>query len=157
MKKIDAKISTMISRLCAFLLALMGFSCSSLEVDDEGEMLLMYGCPTGSYEIKGMVSTDEGLPVRDAIIKVTYDRAPSNAFYLNSDTTDAKGYYTAEGRVVSSNMKIMCLPPNDSLEPDSTTVELEYVKTENKDDSFWYIGHAEATVNFTLKKKQDKK
>lgn len=157
MKKFDAKISMMISRLCAFLLALMGFSCSSLEVDDEEEMLLMYGCPTGSYEIKGMVSTDEGQPVSDAIIKVTYDRTPSNAFYLNADTTDAKGSYTAEGRVVSANMKIVCLPPNDSLEPDSTTVELEYVKTENKDDSFWYIGHAEATVNFTLKKKQDKK
>lgn len=157
MKKLDSKISSMISKLCAFLLALMGFSCSSLEVDDEEEMLLMYGCPTGSYEVKGMVTNEEGKPVSDAIIRVTDEHNRSDSYVFESDTTDAQGFYTATGTHVSyKKIKIVCLPQDGIHKADSTLVELEYKKAENKEDHFWYVGHAETTVNFTLKKKQDK-
>lgn len=153
MKKFDAKISTMISKLCAFLLALMGFSCSSLEGDDEGEMLLMYGCPTGSYEIKGKVVDENNNAISDAIIRITQEDTNSDMAYLVADTTDTSGLYEVEHTDHPfKKLKVVCIPSDKTFLPDSTIVNMEYKKNDGESSS-WYKGRAEATVDFTLKKK----
>ena len=51
MTKINTKLSKLLCKLCALLLALLGFSCSSVE--EEEEYPAMYAAPTGEYEVKG--------------------------------------------------------------------------------------------------------
>lgn len=46
-------------------LALLGFSCS-----DNGEC--MYGTPSGSFEVKGIVAHAGGNPVEGAEVKATF-------------------------------------------------------------------------------------
>lgn len=72
------KISTLFSRLCAAGVAILGFGCSS--ADDPDELICMYGTVTGSFEIKGKVTTEDGKNVSDAAVKVTRQDVPSGIY-----------------------------------------------------------------------------
>lgn len=143
--------SSLISRLCAVVLAVLGYSCSPSEE-------LMYGTPTGSFEAKGAVTDEEGKPVMDAEIKITEKYVPSSDYSIANALTNANGIYEAEGRCLSDSLKVVCLPADKSLEPDSLYVKLEYKHDKVNDKKYkndWmYIGNASFTADFKLKRKK---
>ena len=124
------------------LLSLLGFSCTS-------ESEVMYGMPTGDFEIKGAVTDEQGKEINHAEIRVTHPDVPSGIHRFGETSTDSKGNYEIKGHEFLPEMKVVCLPENDDLQPDSTIVKMNY-KDPDKHNS-WDHGHAEATVNFTLK------
>lgn len=148
MKLIKKNISSFLTGICSVLLSLLGFGCSSSP--DEPDYPLMYGMPTGSFEIKGAVTDENGNDVENATIRVT---PPDYDSYLTNltDKTDAEGNYSISSSGILRSAKVVCIPQQSSLEADSIIVELDY-KNWDKSDG-WYRGHAEKTVDFILKSK----
>lgn len=149
MKLIKRHISSFLTGICSVLLSLLGYSCSSSP--NEPDYPCMYGMPTGGFEIKGTVTDETGKDVENVEIRV----CPHKEFsYLTNLTcrTDADGNYTISAPVILHMAKVVCIPEQGALEPDSVVVELEYKDKDKYDDS-WYMGHAEKTVDFILKSK----
>lgn len=139
------RISTLLSRLCATGLAVLGFGCASDNSD-------MYGTPIGSFEIKGIVTDENNNPIGNAEVRVTAPELPSGVYSMATAKTDSQGNYTAQGTDLPlKNLKVVCLPGESLLNADSTSVEVKYVKDKH-DKNEWNVGKAEATVNFKLKK-----
>lgn len=147
MSNIKIHFSKTLMGICSALLSLLGFSCSSMSPDEP----CMYGMPTGDFEIKGAVTTEDGVPVEDAEIRVTQKNAPSGMYSLETTSTDADGDYIASGLSYGDHeLKVVCVPSNPQLQPDSVVVEMHY----NKDNAgTWYVGEAKEIVNFKLKPK----
>ena len=156
MKLIKKHISSFLTNICSVLLSFLGFSCSS-SPDDPGypDYPLMYGTPTGSFEIKGAVTDENGEDVVNAEIRVCPHSEPSYLTNL-TDKTGANGNYTISSHGILHMAKVVCIPEQGDLEPDSVVVELEYKDTDKYDDT-WYRGHAEKTVDFILKSKNKNK
>ena len=134
-------ISTLLKALSSSLLTLLGFSsCSDYEV--------MYGMPFGSFEVKGTVTDDKGLPVSDAEIRVALPDQSSGIESLGSTLTGDDGNYDISEGSYPSKLKIVCIPSQTELLPDSVIVDMKYKGS----DGEWNRGHAEKTVNFRLKK-----
>ncbi len=150
-----SNFSSFLSRICAAFITLLGFGCSSDEPGDESGLICMYGCPTGTFEIKGKVSAgNENKPV-EAVIKVTEPNCDSGAFYFTSVQTGVSGKYEATlSGSVFDEVKVVCLPVDTRLEADSTFVTLNYIKRKD-DHNEWSLGTAEATVNFNLKERHN--
>lgn len=151
MNGLSKKFMNFMGRLSAMLLALLGFSaCDEYSGKDAP---VMYGTPSGSYEIKGKVATEGGAPVEDATITVSgaVSNNPNETFVGESD---ANGAYTVNGYGFPNKLvKVVCRPADDLLEPDSSFIELKYIDDGKGVDS-WYEGHADATVNFKLRSKK---
>ncbi len=140
MKIISKQISTFFASIFSTLLSILGFSsCTDNEV--------MYGMPFGSFDIKGSVTDDNGTPVSDAEIRVTFMDMPSGVFSIASTRTLPEGTYNLKGSEWASKLKIVCIPYQSDLQPDSVIVDMKY----KGDDGEWYKGHAESTVDFILK------
>ncbi len=146
MKRIKRNLSTFFTALCGVILSLLGFGCSSSYPDEP----CMYGMPTGTFEIKGTVTDEEGNDIEDAQIRLTEPHYPSNLSHLVG-LTDANGIYEIKSFGLTDSLKVVCIPVQHNLEPDSVVIKMEY-KDADKNDS-WDIGHASATVNFKLKEK----
>lgn len=148
MKKINEKMMTVVSRLCVAVLALLGFSCS----DSNGSGYeCMYGTPSGKFEAKGVVTDEEGSPVDDAEVRVTFPDVPSDQYSIKTVMSNSSGDYAMKGDSQGApQVKVVCIPQGD-LEPDSVIVNLDYDK---KGSDVWYKGNASFTADFKLKKKQ---
>ncbi|MDE7419313.1 MAG: radical SAM-associated putative lipoprotein [Muribaculaceae bacterium] len=131
-----------LSTICSSFLTLLGFSSCS-------ESALMYGMPTGNFVVKGAVTDEDGNEVRNTEIRVTYPDTPSGIYYLEETITDSKGYYEIKGYELLPEIKVVCIPETSDLQPDSVNVKMKY-KDADKHNS-WDYGHADASVNFTLK------
>ena len=141
---------TLITSICSAALALLGFT--GCDEAGGGGGLAMYGTPYGTFEIKGKVTSEDGSGVKDAKILVTDPHIDSNRFAITSTTTEANGEYkTEDSDYFPRDVKVVCHPEGDTLEADSTVVNLKYKGGKGG----WDKGHADATVNFTLKKKKD--
>lgn len=148
--KLKSNLLSLISRTCAALLALLGFSCSS---KDDPDIPAMYGCPMGSFVVKGTVTNEEGTPIPDAVVRVTEPHVDSEMWSISRGETNSQGNYSVEeGSVPVESIKIVCLSPGNVYAPDSITVALEYLYDENHKPGAWYRGHADLTVDFKLKK-----
>lgn len=150
MKRLPIQISSLLGRVSAFGLAILGFAACSEEQYD------MYGCPTGTFEIKGAVTAEsDGASVAGAsiVVKPTDSNYPLNEPVM----TDAKGNYTVkETTSPYSKVRVVCTPGADSgLSADSVDVELKYLEPGKDKNAFWDEGHAESTVNFKLKAKAE--
>lgn len=144
MKIVSKKFSTLIYALLSGLLGLIGYSCG----DEES---LMYGTPTGSYEIKGTVTDDEGNPVEGAKVTVGDVDSPK-CFNLDSTITDSKGEYLLNGQITTFNEKYVrmgCTPKGEDLNSETGNIKLIF----KGGDGSWYYGEAEARKDFQLKKK----
>ena len=134
-------LSTLLKAMSSSLLTLLGFSsCSDNEV--------MYGMPFGSFEVKGAVTDDNGKPVSDAEIRVTLPTLPSGIESLGTTQTGDDGNYDISESGWPSKLKIVCIPSQSELLPDSVIVDMKY----KGGDKEWNMGHAEKTINFRLKK-----
>ncbi|MDE5626348.1 MAG: radical SAM-associated putative lipoprotein [Candidatus Amulumruptor sp.] len=149
MKRLSIKVSSLLGRVSALGLAILGFAACSEEQYD------MYGCPTGTFEIKGAVTAEsDGASVAGASIVVK----PTDAAHelSNPVLTDSKGNYILDQETNPyDKVRVVCTPAEESgLAADSADVELKYLK-DGKKHSGWYVGHAESTVNFKLKAKAE--
>ncbi|MBD5324396.1 MAG: hypothetical protein HDS02_06110 [Bacteroides sp.] len=149
--KSNLSISSIITRSYALFLALLGFSCS----DGEGEC--MYGTPTGSFEVKGAVTTEDGTPLPEAVIRVTTPEAPSGIWSYANTATDKEGSYIIQtDKVLTQKLKIVCISLDKDFDSDSIImpVKFQFDNDHPKDKKDpWYIGHADLTVDFKLKAK----
>lgn len=153
MKNFNQKISSLISKLCALSLALLGFSCSS-NSDDPDDYPCMYGTPTGNFEIKGSVTTEDNKNVENAEIRVVPSDYTSDMCSPSciTNTNQYGAYEISTSSTAFRSLKVVCLPQESNLQPDSVIIDIVYVKDpENKNP--WYVGHGEETVNFKLKVK----
>lgn len=151
MKKLSIKVSSLMCRVSALGLAVLGFAACS--EDSEEEMICMYGTPTGTFEIKGAVTAEsDGDPVTGASIVVK--RTDCNAPLAAPAASDNRGNYTVKEEKATpfDKVRVVCIPDAASgLAADSVDVNLKY-KDRDKNDS-WNVGKAESTVNFKLKAK----
>ena len=144
---------SLLTRICVGGLALLGFGCEEEGGGEGGEC--MYGTPVSSFEIKGKVVTEDGNDVVGASVRVTDPQTPSGVYSYNVTKTGEDGtYISAYERFPSQNKaKVVCIPADPALEADSVTIDMKYNDNKHKNDP-WYFGHADATVDFTLKKKK---
>lgn len=151
--KLKSNLLALFSRICAALLALLGYGCASKE---EPDIPLMYGSPTGSFEIKGTVTNEEGAPISDAVIRVADPNVPSDLWSIARAVTNNIGlYYVTDRYTPVDNLKIVCIPIGNIYAPDSITVPVTYSFDETHEPDVWYSGHVDLTVDFKLKKKQE--
>lgn len=152
---LNKKISALLTRLCAVIVSLLGFSCSADEPNDKNNTICMYGTPTGIFEVKGKVTDENGKPVANATIRVSKAEKASDTHSFISVVSDTNGDYSTDRVYIfpDDRVKIVCLTENKTLENDSVIVNLDYVKEDNNDS--WNRGFATATANFQLKKKTD--
>lgn len=147
-------VTSMFSRLCLAFMALLGFSSC-----DSGDEPLMYGMPTSSFESKGMVTDEKGNPVEGAEIRLTDKHYHSGVSSFATARSGADGRYQMDGTFMGADsVKVVCIPFDDSLQPDSVVVEAELIhdkKYEKKySDAFLYLGHLSITADFKLKRKE---
>lgn len=147
--KTKISLSAIVSRVCVALMALLGYSCDNIGEDSP---LMMYGCPTGTWEIKGDVTDEANEPVNDATIKITYPNANSTDCIVGEAKTDKAGFYVSTGYESAGILKVVCIPGNRELKADSMVVKLEYSGGDK--NNIWDMGSASATVDFKLKKKE---
>ena len=149
MKKVYRSISSFSAWLCAIGLSLLGYSCD--EISEPGSC--MYGTPNGDYEIKGSVTTEDGKPVENATIRVTDANFPSGVYAYSTTSSNKEGVYETNGNCTPVDLKVVCIPSDPTLEPDSTIVKMKYEEQSNKKHDSWYVGLAKRIVDFKLKKK----
>ncbi len=144
----NLKKSTLFTRLCAAGLAVLGFGCSS---DEPNGLEPMYGTITGTFKIKGKVTTENGKNVPNAEVRVTIPELPSGVYPIAISKTEESGNYTLDGLGSFKQLKVVCIPEDSNLEADSTIVDMKHLNDDK--DSGWYQGEDEATVDFKLKNK----
>lgn len=143
------KLSTILSKLCVAVLALLGYSCGDNNNEEEPDIPCMYGSPTGHWEIKGAVTNEADAPVSEATILVTLPELDSSEYYMGKWKPDEAGMYVAEWGGIYKSLKVVCVPADASLKSDSTVVEMKY-----PGGAGWDHGTATATVDFKLKPKE---
>ncbi|MDE6792417.1 MAG: radical SAM-associated putative lipoprotein [Muribaculaceae bacterium] len=144
------RFSTFLTTVFSSFLAFLGFS--SCDNDNGSEISMMYGSPYGEFKFSGLVTDEEGNPIKDArVIVRTHTDEEGSFFMLDSDTvaTNASGEYKGERDTWVHEARIVCQDPKGDFLPDSTVVALDYTKDRNET---WYMGTANVTTNFTLKK-----
>lgn len=154
MKKSFNSVSVLLSRLFAGGLVLFGFGCSS--DDDEPDMPVMYGVPTGTFEVKGSVTASDGQtssPVEANII-VTLPNAPSSIYKLGEAKNAEEGQYEIRGTSSTNKLKVVCLPLDPAFQPDSTVVEGKFERPTGTRDFWMDLGHVKVDVDFELKEKK---
>lgn len=150
MKKICIKAGNIVRSMLAGAISLLGFTACD-DTDDE-RLPLMYGTPTGYYEIKGSVTAESGSPVENARVILRHiNRLGTSTERGDTVFTDSKGIYKLKtGGWPDENIRIVCQPQSDALEADSINLTVEF-----KDgDGPWNNGTARETVNFKLKNKK---
>ena len=80
--------------------------------------------------------------------------APSGVFsYAEVKTGDNGTYISTGNELLGNKTKVVCVPDDPALEADSVIIDVKYTGKKNKNNP-WDIGQANATVDFTLKKKE---
>lgn len=156
MSKRNYSSFSLINRILSGALVVLGFGCTS-EWGESGGEECMYGTPTGKFQIKGKVTDNNGKEVAGAVVRITTPNRNSSPYPDAECKTDENGEYKSEGySFPQKEMKVVCIPENTSLEPDSVMVPMDYRKDKH-DKDVWYEGTAEATADFKLKEKKIEK
>lgn len=155
MKKGSLNFNKFFHAVFSMLLTALGFSCS----DSAGDVPCMYGSPYSDFEVKGTVVDENDQPVPNAKIAIRQGLRINgktewhdSEWYL-STTTDYSGMYSLKSSGLTHEVRIVCTPPDDSLEADSTETELNF-KDDGRNDP-WYFGSATVEHDFRLKAKKD--
>lgn len=150
MKEIRKYLLNKADCLLAFLLALVGVSCSEHE--------LMYGSPYAKFDIDLEVTDEDGKPVsgQEVILRHTdkYGYDTEGTYYREPE----KKVTDKNGRVMQSypNMWAQGIrfvvknPVDESLQPDSVKADIQQLEKGHD----WYQGWFKASGQLKLKKKK---
>ena len=139
--------------LSALLVALGFESCDNISNGmDE------YGCPITKYQLKGKVTDESGIPIRD--LKVSQKHFVESGVYgIDSTTTDEKGEYQfMESSVVEipSDIKLVIEDvdgaENGEFQSDMVGIS-QLPRNKVEEGSGWYNGKYEIDGSRKLKKK----
>lgn len=150
MKKTYLNVKSLLSTMMSALLAILGFSsCDPADDEDDGDYPVMYGTPTGYYEVKGAVMTEDDVPVEDA--KVVLKRPESTYPVADTVKSSRNGSYLIEAAAFPGDVRILCLPDSKKLEADS--VDVKPVFEDMPGSNSWTVGKARINHDFKLKKR----
>ena len=162
----------LLSRLCAAVLALLGFaSCEHI-----WDVPVEYGTPSVNFKVKGTVTDEAANPLEGirVIVRTNYDNFPNPRQsyvdnlgryhqYGGDDTlyTDARGRYESqewEG-VALASQKVYFDDVDGNAHggmflSDSVQIKNAPNRQYQKGDGYWYNGGYEYTVDVTLKKQE---
>lgn len=149
--------------LLASLLTLLGYGCSSDEPLDMYGTVVEYGVPTVRYSLKGMVTDEDGNPIKN--IKASVKTGPyedGTLYYpVDSTMTDAHGQFTIDNlRDGYLGHHKLILEDIDGEENggefQSDTLSLDQLEPKQIEPSSgaWDAGKYELTANIRLKKKK---
>lgn len=110
MKYPTLSLPSLLSRIFAALIGILGFSsCSSEEY--------MYGTPTSSFEVKGRVFTEEGYLFEGAEITASNPNNPGSPYETFGPVeSDSHGCYSIAGSINSNVIKVVCVVPDGSYQ-----------------------------------------
>ena len=142
-------------KILGCLLALLGFAgCES--ITNGGEE---YGSPYVEYSVKGEVTNGENA-LDNVEVKFFH---PYYSTMWKSVVTDKVGKYQVQERNSyigpHDTLKLKVIVDDLSNKYQSDTANVMFLKSDfsgKKKNDYWFEGSAEKTVNFTLKKKDDK-
>ena len=168
-----SKQKSLLSRLCAAVLVLLGFaSCEKFN-----EMRCEYGTPSMDFRVKGTVTDADMNPVEGirVIVRTNYDNfpTPQESFvddlgryhiYGGDDTiyTDVKGRYESHelstGTIGSQRVYFDDVDGGKNggaFESDSVELKTATNRQYQKGDGHWYGGGYEYTVDVQLQNRKD--
>jgi len=146
MKRIFDRTSGMVASILSSIIAMLGFSAC-------GNEELMYGTPTGTFEVKGTVTDSDGSPMSGAYVihrrGIHGDQTAGYSLPGDTAVTGSNGSYILSGEAYDQSIKLVCKPNNNEFEADSTNIPLRFTGGNGE----WDKGHADAIQDFTLRKK----
>ena len=168
-----SKQKSLLSRLCAAVLALLGFaSCEKIN-----EIRCEYGTPSMDFKVKGTVTDESSNPIEGirVIVRTDFDNRPDPRQSYVDDLGryhqyggDDTLYTDARGRYESQEWKTVALASQkvyfDDVDGDahggtflSDSVQIRNAPNEQykKSDGHWYNGGYEYTVDVKLQKKKE--
>ena len=142
-------------KILGCLLALLGFAgCESITTGGEE-----YGSPYVEFSVKGEVTDGENA-IDNVEVKFFH---PYYSTMWKSVVTDKDGKYQVQERNSyigpRDTLKLKVIVDDLSNKYQSDTANVMFLKSDfsgKKKNNEWFCGSAEKTVNFTLKKKDDK-
>lgn len=161
----NRRINKLLNTVTASLLSLLGFSSCSNGVFG-GEEPCLYGSPTSDYHFKGIVTDENGTPIKG--IKVVAQIQSENRIYREDSTyTDSNGAYqtadkstfnapndVAEARLYVSFEDVDGEDNGGDFETTKAVGSDITVKQLSKGDGSWYSGKYELTADKKLNKKK---
>lgn len=159
MKKLYSYLLRSINWVIAGLLSLIGYSCSDSALDND--LILMYGTPYGTFELKGKVVDRQNRPIPNIQIQVR-DSVPSRG-WMKCDTvySDSKGEINMEIRDFPGLTYQVVVSDIDDDEngghfaSDTSFINSGQIKYVGGDGA-WNRGKATAEVHITLDEFVDK-
>ena len=168
-----SKQKSLLSRLCAAVLALLGFaSCEKFN-----DVRLEYGTPSVDFKVKGTVTDEASNPLEGirVIVRTEFDNHPNPRqsyvddlgryhAYGGDDTlyTDVKGRYEShELNAISIASQKVYFDDIDgaagggAFKSDSVQIKNAPNEQYKKGDGHWYNGGYEYTVDVQLQKKTE--
>ena len=143
-------------KLFGFLLGLLGFA--GCESDTEIRRGVMYGTPYVEYEVKGTVTDDCYNTLENVEVKLN---GPYFDDSWDSQITNQNGQYEFPPKRLDTrdSLSVKLVASDCYGEYQNDTAIITFMRgdfSHKKKKENWYSGTAEKTVNFTLKKKNDK-
>ena len=142
------------------LLSVLGYGCSS-SYDDT--IICLYGTPSADYILKGQVTDEAGMPVKNIQTSAKMISKTEAGIYtgeISSGQTDEAGRYELkyEG-MARSDVKIVLEDVDGEANGGeflSDTLDVDFSKAVKvgEGDNHWYSGKYELTTDVKLKKKQ---
>ena len=129
-------------------LGLTGCVAVKYGVPDDGGMVAMYGCPVATFAAEGMVTNEQGEPIKG--VKVTAgERQYMSEESMGKALTDEQGQYhiTIDRMFPADSIWLYADDSTGVYASDSTKVKVEY---EGNGDGMWDMGNGRAEADFRL-------
>ena len=129
-------------------LGLTGCVAVKYGVPDDGGMVAMYGCPVATFAAEGMVTNEQGEPIKG--VKVTAgERQYMSEESMGKALTDEQGQYyiTIDAMFPADSIWLYADDSTGVYASDSTRVKVEY---EGNGDGMWDIGNGRVEADFRL-------
>ena len=129
-------------------LGLTGCVAVKYGVPDDGGMVAMYGCPVATFAAEGMVTNEQGEPIKG--VKVTAgERQYMSEESMGKALTDEQGQYyiTIDAMFPADSIWLYADDSTGVYASDSTKVKVEY---EGNGDGMWDMGNGRAEADFRL-------
>ena len=93
------------------LLTVLGFEACSVSDDGEDSMVCMYGMPTATWNLKGIVTDEAGKPIEGIKTSVKHvyelESGKTETWGIDSVMTDADGQYSLKAYDMGSDIKLI--------------------------------------------------